>query len=485
VSEPTVTIADLAANLGARTTGGDPAQSTVPVVAATHDSRRVVPGTLFCCVVGEKADGHDFAGAAVAAGAVALLVQRELETASLPHPVPQLVVDDVRAAMAPAAAQVYGHPADRLRTVGVTGTNGKTTVVSTIAHVLRSAGRDVGAIGTLTGARTTPEATDLQAQLAEMVADGITDVAMEVSSHALVLHRVDAMTFDVAVFTNLGQDHLDFHGTPEAYFAAKAVLFEPERSRRGIVDVDDVRGRLLVDAAPAGHPMVPVSLADAGVVVSTVEGSSFTWRDRPVTFPMPGRHNVANALLAAEACAALGVDPDDIVAALADVPVVPGRFEAVRAGQRFDVVVDYAHTPDALEAVLEAARDLATGRVLVVVGCGGDRDAAKRPRMGEVACRLADSAVLTSDNPRSEDPLRILEEMRSGCAGDPLVEPDRRAAIRAALSVAAPGDVVVIAGKGHEQGQDVGGVITPFDDRAVAAEVLADLGHGPVPEGTS
>ncbi|UDY35973.1 UDP-N-acetylmuramoyl-L-alanyl-D-glutamate--2,6-diaminopimelate ligase [Dermatobacter hominis] len=385
MSETTVTIADVSVAVGARPAEPSGVDDSTPVVAVTHDSRRVGPGTLFCCVVGGRADGHDFAPAAVAAGAVALLVERHLDPSTLPHPVAQLLVDDVRAAMAPAAAEVYGHPAERLRTVGVTGTNGKTTVVSTIAHVLRSAGREVGAIGTLTGARTTPEATDLQAQLAQMVADGVTDVAMEVSSHALVLHRVDAMTFDVAVFTNLGQDHLDFHGTPEAYFAAKAVLFDPGRSRRGIVDVDDVRGRLLVDVAPAGHPMVPVSLADAGEIRFTVDGSSFTWRGRPVTFPLPGRHNVANALLAAEACAALGVDDDDIAAALAGVPAVPGRFEAVRAGQSFDVVVDYAHTPDALEAVLEAARELAAGRVLVVFGCGGDRDTAKRPRMGEVA----------------------------------------------------------------------------------------------------
>ena len=319
---------------------------------------------------------------------------------------------------------------------------------------------------------------DLQAQLAGMLDDGVTDVAMEVSSHALVLHRVDAMVFDVAVFTNLGQDHLDFHVTPEAYFAAKALLFEPERSRLGIVDVDDVHGRLLVDAAPEGHPMIGVSLRDAGEVRSSIAGSTFRWRDRPVAFPLPGRHNVANALLAAEACAALGVDEDAIVAALSDLPVVPGRFEVLQAGEGIGVVVDYAHTPDALEAVLVAARELTAGALAVVFGCGGDRDATKRPRMGEVACRLADRVVLTSDNPRSEDPLRILDEIRTGCAGDPLVEPDRRSAIRAALAATPAGGVVVIAGKGHEQGQDVGGVVTPFDDRTVAAEVLAELGLG-------
>ena len=477
-----VTVGELLAALDATHPGarlhGDASASAVPLRSVTHDSRRVGPGTLFCCVVGEHADGHDFAAEAVAAGAVALLVQRDPDPDGPLRSVPQIVVDDVRAAMATAAVEVYRHPAERLRTVGVTGTNGKTTVVSAVAHVLSAAGRRVEAIGTLTGARTTPEAPDLQARLAELVSAGVTDVAMEVSSHALSLHRVDGVVFDVAVFTNLGQDHLDFHGTPEAYFAAKAQLFEAGRSRRGIVDVDDVHGRLLMDSAPPGHPMVAVSVADAEPVTSTVTGSSFRWRGRSVSCPLPGRHNVANAMLAAEACAALGVEEDSIVAALADLPVVPGRFERVDAGQDFGVVVDYAHTPDALEAVLVAARELGPGRVLVVFGCGGDRDATKRPRMGEVASEHADVVVLTTDNPRSEDPLRILEAVRSGCSGDPVVEPDRRAAIAVALGSARPGDVVVIAGKGHEQGQEVAGVVTPFDDRLVAAELLAST-EGP------
>jgi len=472
-----VTVGELLAALDATHPGarlhGDASASAVPLRSVTHDSRRVGPGTLFCCVVGEHADGHDFAAEAVAAGAVALLVQRDPDPDGPLRSVPQIVVDDVRAAMATAAVEVYRHPAERLRTVGVTGTNGKTTVVSAVAHVLSAAGRRVEAIGTLTGARTTPEAPDLQARLAELVSAGVTDVAMEVSSHALSLHRVDGVVFDVAVFTNLGQDHLDFHGTPEAYFAAKAQLFEAGRSRRGIVDVDDVHGRLLMDSAPPGHPMVAVSVADAEPITSKVTGSRFMWRGRSVSCPLPGRHNVANALLAAEACAALGVEEDSIVAALEDLPVVPGRFERVDAGQDFGVVVDYAHTPDALEAVLVAARELGPGRVLVVFGCGGDRDAAKRPRMGAVASEHADVVVLTTDNPRSEDPLRILEAVRSGCSGDPLVEPDRRAAIAVALGSARPGDVVVIAGKGHEQGQEVAGVVTPFDDRLVAAELLA------------
>lgn len=477
MSEVTATVGGLADLLGARVLDPGAEGGSTPVSSVTHDSRRVGPGALFCCVVGQHVDGHDHASEAVAAGAVALLVDRPLDAAALPSAVSQLLVDDVRTAMAPAAVAVYGSPGEHLRTVAVTGTNGKTTVVSTVAHVLRVAGRRVGVIGTLTGARTTPESTDLQAELAQMVADGVTDVAIEVSSHALVLHRVDGMTFDVAVFTNLGQDHLDFHGSPEAYFAAKAMLFEPTRSRLGVVDVDDVHGRLLVDAAGADQEVVPVTLADAEPIHLGVDGATFEWRGRPVSFPMSGRHNVADALLAAEACAAVGVADDVVADALASTPVVPGRFERVRQGQDFEVLVDYAHTPDALEHVLDAARDLTSGSVAVVFGCGGDRDRTKRHLMGEVACRRADRVVITDDNPRSEDPADIREEVRAGCAGDALVVADRREAIRVALAAAAPGDVVVIAGKGHEQGQDVGGVLTPFDDRVVAREVLAAMGH--------
>jgi UDP-N-acetylmuramoyl-L-alanyl-D-glutamate--2,6-diaminopimelate ligase len=468
VAQATVTVGELAGSLGARLVG----EPGVVLRSVSHDSRAVSHGALFCCVVGERSDGHDHAAAAVERGATALLVERELDL-----DVPQVVVDDVRAAMAPAAAEVYGRPADRLRTVGVTGTNGKTTVVSLIGHVLERAGRAAGVIGTLTGERTTPEAPELQARLAGFVVDGVTDVAMEVSSHALVLHRVDAITFDVAVFTNLGRDHLDFHGTPEAYFAAKATLFEPGRCRAAVVDVDDVHGRLLLDASEV--PVVGTSLADAVDLTSTPRGSTFTWRGLRVDLPVPGRHNVSNALLAAEACRLLDIAPEVIAAALSDAPVVPGRFEAVDAGQDFTVVVDYAHTPDALEGVLAAARDMAPvgASVTVVFGCGGDRDAGKRPEMGAVACRLADTVVLTNDNPRSEDPLRILEEIRTGCPDAPRIEPDRRAAIHLALAGAGPGDVVVIAGKGHEQGQVVGDTVTPFDDRAVAREELAALGH--------
>lgn len=461
------TTGDLAALLGARLDG----DATVALSSVTHDSRDVPEGALFCCVPGARTDGHDHAPAAVSAGAVALLCQRPVGAG-----VPEILVDDVRAAMGPASAEVLGRPGERLRMVGVTGTNGKTTVVSMVAAVLGYAGLRATTIGTLTGARTTPEAPELQTQLARFVDDGITHVAMEVSSHALAQHRVDGVPFAVGVFTNLGLDHLDFHGTPEAYFAAKARLFDPGRCEHGVVNLDDVHGRLLADVS--GDSVVGFSLADAHDLVLSPSGSTFTWRGQRVELPLAGRHNVSNALAAAEACRALGLSDAVVAEGLAHVPTVPGRYERVESAAPFTVLVDYAHTPDALEGVLEATRELlpAGGRLLVVFGCGGDRDRGKRPLMGEVACRLADVAVLTTDNPRSEDPAEIAEQVRAGCTDDALVvEPDRRVAIRTALGLARPGDVVVVAGKGHEQGQVFADRTEPFDDREVAAEELRAL----------
>lgn len=430
------------------------------VVDVVADSRAAAPGALFCCIRGEHHDGHDHAAAAVAAGAVALLCER-----TLPLDVAQLVVPDSRIAMAPVAARVHGDPSSKMDVVGVTGTNGKTTVVSMVASILGTAGRRVRTIGTLTGARTTPEAPDLQRQLAAFGAEGVDSVAMEVSSHALELHRVDAVRFAVAVFTNLGTDHLDFHGTPEAYFAAKARLFDPGRAGTGVVNVDDVRGRLLADAADG--PVVRVALADAGELESRPDGMHFQWRGHRASIPMHGAHNVSNALLAAEACAVLGVGESDVVAGLAAMEVVPGRFETFGVPGGAVVVVDYAHTPDALEAVLEASRALAAGRgrVTVVFGCGGDRDRSKRPLMGRVASQLADRVVVTSDNPRSEDPDSIIAAVVAGAERPVEAIPDRGVAIRAALVGTGPGDVVVVAGKGHEHGQVVGDRTLPFDDR--------------------
>jgi UDP-N-acetylmuramoyl-L-alanyl-D-glutamate--2,6-diaminopimelate ligase len=463
-----VALAEVASAVGARVVG----DGAVQVRTVTHDSSAVGEAALFCCVPGAHHDGHDFAGAALQAGAVGLLCSRRL-----PLEAPQLLVDDVRAAMGPASAEVYGHPSATVSVVGVTGTNGKTTVVTLLAEVLRRAGHRCEVIGTLTGARTTPEAPELQARLARWAVLGVDDVAMEVSSHALELHRVDGTRFRVGVFTNLGTDHLDFHGTHEAYFSAKAKLFESGRCELGVVNLDDPHGRLLRDASEI--PIVGYSVESLGDLRLGPRRSTFTWRGHLVTLPMPGRHNVANALAVAEAASHLGLEDAAVVAGLAGGAMVPGRFEVID-GAEATVVVDYAHTPDALRSVLSTARELlgAQGRLLVVFGCGGDRDPSKRPEMGRIASELADEVVLTNDNPRSEDPLRIIEEIRSGCRRDPLVLPDRRAAIRAALGGSRPGDVVVIAGKGHEQGQQFADRTDAFDDRRVAAEEIRALVGG-------
>ena len=460
---------------------GDP--GATEVTAITHDSASAVPGALFCCVPGQRRDGHDFAPAAVAAGASALLCERVLSSLPVtPVPVTQVVVPSVRRAMGPAAAALFDHPSRRLPVAGVTGTNGKTTTTHLLAAALGAAGRPAEVIGTLSGARTTPEAPELQARLADLAARGVT-AAVEVSSHALAQHRVDGTWFSVAVFTNLSQDHLDFHPSMEDYFAAKASLFTPERAALAVVNVDDPWGRRLLGSITL--PTRSFSLTDAAELEVGPGGSAFRWEGQPVRLRLGGVFNVANALAAATAARELGADTAALAEGLSAVTSVPGRFEEVDAGQPFTVVVDYAHTPASLEHALGAARVAAAtgsgsngsgpGRVLVVFGCGGDRDRAKRPAMGEAAARLADLAVLTSDNPRNEDPLAIIEEVRGGVARPEVlvVEPDRRAAIATALAAARPGDVVVVAGKGHEAVQVTGGEVVPFDDRLVVREELA------------
>ena len=451
-------------------TVGDP--SRVDVRTITHDSRAVGPGALFCCVPGAAADGHDFAPGAVAAGAVALLCERRVPVDAV-----QVRVAQVRPAMARAAAALYAHPSERLTVVGVTGTNGKTTVTHMLKSVLDAAGVDADVLGTLSGSRTTPESTDLQRILAEMDGRGVRVVAMEVSSHAVAQHRVDAVSFSAAVFTNLSHDHLDFHGTMEAYFAAKSELFRPDRAARAVVNVSDPWGMRLADSitdrgAPELHRF---SDSDAGDVCVGLGAVDFTWRGRAVHVPLGGRVNLSNALAAATTAASIGIEETAIVTGLAATPPVPGRMEVVDAGQPFTVIVDYAHTPDGLRRLLEAARQPgAASRVAVVFGCGGQRDRAKRPLMGEVAGELADLAVLTNDNPRDEDPALIIEEVRAGVRQPErlVVEPDREAAIAMALDWARPGDVVVVAGKGHETGQETAGAVVPFDDREVARRML-------------
>jgi UDP-N-acetylmuramoyl-L-alanyl-D-glutamate--2,6-diaminopimelate ligase len=461
---------------GAATLTGDGA---VEVSSVAMDSRRVAPGALFCCVRGARVDGHDLAAAAVADGAAALLVERPLGLG-----VPEVLVADSRAAVGPVASRFLGDPSHDLTVVGVTGTNGKTTTVALLAAIFEAAGRPAAVIGTLTGASapgaprppTTPDAIDLQTRLAELAQAGTAAVAVEVSSHAMVQHRVAGTRFDLAVFTNLSRDHLDLHPTMEHYFAAKAALFEPGLTAAGVVNADDPHGRLLADSARI--PTTTWSLADAVDLEVGVASSTFTWEGQRIELPLGGRFNVSNALGAATAARELGVVPADVAAGLASVGPVDGRYEIVEAGPPFTVVVDYAHTPDGIEQVLRASRAaVGDGRVLVVFGCGGDRDREKRPAMGEAATRLADVAVLTSDNPRSEDPTAIIDQVRAGTVpGARLeVEPDRRRAIARALAEAGEGDVVVVAGKGHETTQTIGSRVLPFDDRVVVREELDRL----------
>jgi len=459
----------------------------VEVTGLAYDDRRVAPGTVFFCVPGLTRDGHDFAPRAVERGAAALVVARPLGLG-----VPEVLVDDVRAAMAAAAARFHGDPTARLPVVGITGTNGKTTSAFLVRGLLEAVGRPCGLLGTVTSVvggerrpvvRTTPEAIELQGLFAEMLARGDRACAMEVSSHALELHRVDGVRFAVALFTNLSQDHLDFHPDMESYFQAKRRLFHLDPGVR-IVNVDDPWGRRLAEEFPDAIT-VGIESEDAEVraleVSGDPEGSDFVLRAEgerlPVRLPLPGRFNVANALGAWAAARALGEDPARLAAALGAAPRVPGRLEPVEAGQPFTVLVDYAHKPDALASVLAAAREAAPGRVLVVFGAGGDRDRGKRPLMGEIAARLADVALVTSDNPRSEDPERIMDEIVAGAPGGGLErEVDRRTAIARALALAEAGDVVVIAGKGHEREQELaGGRREPFDDVAVAREALSRL----------
>ena len=463
------TLGELLADAGSATAvlRGD---ASVSISSVVYDSRLVREGSLFCCLRGVNSDGHAFATTARDTGAAALLVDHVLDI-----DVPQLIVADTRVAMGPIASALFGHPSRSLTIVGVTGTNGKTTTVSLIAAILESTGLPTGVIGTLTGKHTTPEAPDLQAQLAGFLAAGKRAVVMEVSSHALALHRVDGTRFALAVFTNLGRDHLDLHGTVERYFAAKAELFRPSLSLQGIANIDDPHGQLLLDAASI--PMTAFSHDDLLDLKVTPTGHEYTWRGQHVQVGIGGAFNAMNSLAAATAAAVLGINPVAIAAGLRAAPAVPGRFEPVLAGQPFAVIVDYAHTPDGLREALTAARAASgPGSVIAVFGCGGDRDREKRPEMGAVAAELADRVVVTSDNPRSEDPLEIINAVTQGVPADyrdrVVSEPDRRQAFAVAFQIAKAGDVVVIAGKGHETTQTIGGAVIPFDDRAVARELL-------------
>lgn len=486
-----MTLGSLVDAAGIRATiEGDPA---TPIGDIAYDSRAVTPGALFLCVPGARTDGHAHAAEAARAGAAALVVEHQTGV-----PLPSIVVSDVRESMGELAATFFGRPADDLLVVGVTGTNGKTTTAFLLAAILEAEGMAPGLIGTietrvgsrrLAGARTTPESIDLHRLFRDMRDAGCKAVAMEVTSHALVLGRVNGIRFQAAGFTNLTQDHLDFHSDMEDYFAAKRSLFLEGRTDKAAVNGDDPYGRRLIDEIT-----IPVmafgATADADVVAHDISFAPST-STFGVTTPkgeirvetgLIGGFNVSNCLAATAIALQAGVSLTAIESGLRDVGSVPGRFEVIDEGQPFTVVVDYAHTPDSLDNVLRAARSVSrNGRVICVFGCGGDRDRSKRPLMGAVVAKLADVCVVTSDNPRSEDPESIIGEILEGVRaeradGPDAVRVDRREAIAEAIRAAAAGDVVVIAGKGHETGQEFAHETIPFDDRVVAHETLAALG---------
>jgi len=455
-------------NADASTLSGD---GSAVISGIAYDSHGVIKGALFCCIEGLRFDGHDFAPEAVRGGAAALLVNRDLAI-----DVPQIKVVNVRKAMAMLSAAFYGHPSKSLQVIGITGTNGKTTTAHLMAAILRQHGWATEVFGTLSGARTTPESPDLQRMLAEQVSAGKQAVVMEVSSHALAQDRVLGTRFRASVFTNLSREHLDYHGTMEKYFAAKALLFTAELTDVAIINRDDVHGQLLLDTVAIDTETFGSS--DASDVEFDARHHSFTWAGQRIDVAIGGGFNVMNSLAAATAAAKLGVAPYDIAKGLAAAGSVPGRFEPVEAGQKFAVIVDNAHKQDALQHVLESARVVARGhRVIVVFGCGGDRDPGKRPEMGRIAATYADKVVVTSDNPRSENPESITAQIMAGISVDKLsnvlaVEHDRRVAIGIAFRAAVEGDVVVIAGKGNETTQTTGDKIVQFSDVAVARELL-------------
>ena len=469
--------------------------STLDIVCSgvTHDSRQVTPGSVFVALKGFKSDGIDFAPRAIASGAAAIVAERVPDS---PSSVPWIVVGDARLALALLAAERFGHPSREMQVLGITGTNGKTTTGYLASAIFEAAGIACGLMGTVTyrvgarefaATRTTPEAPDVQALMRQMVDAGCGACVMEVSSHALALRRVDGITFAAGIFTNLTRDHLDFHADMEDYFAAKRRLFEmlPEGAP-AVVNVDDPRGAALADsvARPVTYAINRPADVTPGPLSFSLAGLEFDARTPQgivrVQSKLVGKPNVYNILAAVAAAGALGVPLAGIAAGLKKLPGVPGRFEVTSsAADDITVVVDYAHTDDALRNLLETARPLAGRRLITVFGAGGDRDRTKRPLMGMVAARLSDVVVVTSDNPRSEDPVRIIDEVKRGAepetrqrGAEVLTIVDRRDAIARAVERAAPGDVVLIAGKGHEKYQEINGRVLPFDDVAVACEAL-------------
>lgn len=464
--------------------------SDARVSGLAYDPHAVGVGDLFCCIRGERADGHEFAGDAVDSGATALLVERGVDL-----DVAQARVPSVRAAMPPLASTFFGHPSSQLAVAAVTGTNGKTTVTYLLESIAKAAGRTPGVIGTVSrryggieekAQRSTPEAIDLQRIMRAMLEDGVDVVVIEATSDGLEQGRLRGTRVATTGFTNLTQDHLNTHGTMEAYFEAKASLFDAAYSSSAVVNIGDAYGRRLYERIKSSIDVLTYGSDDADISCQsadiTAAGSHARIRTRDgavdIRTPLVGRYNVDNCLCAYGMAVQLGFNADDIVDGIARLPRVTGRLDPVDAGQPFLALVDYAHTPDALEQALRACRELATGRLMVVFGCGGDRDRSKRPLMGQAATTLADYAIVTSDNPRSEDPMRIITDIESGASrggGEFIVIPDRREAIAAALGRARAGDVVLVAGKGHEQGQELADRTIPFDDRQVVADLLAEV----------
>jgi len=463
-----VSLSELFNDVDARIDGSD----SVSVSGITQDSRHVQKGDLYCCVRGQSFDGHLYVAEAIESGAVAILADCAIE--NIPENVPVVVVNDVRAVLGEVSSCGFGFPSRSLTMVGITGTNGKTSTAAMLASILSANSHKVRVFGTLTGERTTPEAIELQSKLRDAVDSGITHVVMEVSSHALHQGRVNGITFDVGIFTNIARDHLDYHGTEENYFAAKALLFAAGRSKIGVINIDDPRGQLLVDVGST-HTRA-FSKNDIFDIEMSVGRVAYSWKGSRIEIPMGGAFTVMNSLAALTAADALGVPFEAIVRGFATLQQVPGRFESVKNGHGIGVVVDYAHTPDGLTQVLTSARELTDGRVLMVFGCGGDRDKGKRPLMGKIASELSDVVFVTSDNPRTEDPAAIIQEVVAGMSEQAQnaahIDVDRANAIASAISSARHGDIVVIAGKGHEATQEINGVFLPFHDGEIAALAL-------------
>jgi UDP-N-acetylmuramoyl-L-alanyl-D-glutamate--2,6-diaminopimelate ligase len=460
----------------------------VEISGLSYDPREVERGDLFCCIRGERADGHDFAAVVVERGASALVVEQALSI-----DVAQVRVPNVRDAMPPLATTFFGHPSAEMAVAAVTGTNGKTTVSYLLESIAKTAGRLPGVIGTVSrryagmeqkASRSTPESIDLQRLLRAMRGEAVDVVVIEATSDGLVQGRLRGTHMATAGFTNLTQDHLITHGTMEDYFEAKALLFDPSFTLRAVINIGDQYGRRLYDRVRESLDVLTYGDDDADIACVSAELTRNGSRARirtpdgnvDIRTPLVGRYNIDNCMCAYGMAVQMEMDPDDVLEGIARLTHVTGRLEPVDAGQTFLALVDYAHTPDALEQALRACRELSSGRVIVVFGCGGDRDRTKRPLMGEAATRLADFAVVTSDNPRTEDPMQIVADIEPGArrgGGDFAVIPDRRQAIAAALGMSAAGDVVLVAGKGHEQGQELADRTIPFDDRQVVAELLA------------